>query len=120
MADWRRQDAARQARRRDLNESIEDRVTARGPQLRVNEFFCECRDPHCTRRVGLSSSEYETVRAYPNHFLIAANHENPEVECVVTETKRFAIVQTLIGEPSKVALRTDPRALYHDGTRASS
>ena len=120
MDDWRRQDAARQAHRRDLNESIEGRVSGRRPEPRVNAFVCECGDPRCTRRVDLSSPEYETVRAYPNHFLIAANHENPEVESVVTETKRFAVVQTLVGEASKIALRTDPRALHHGATRASS
>lgn len=105
----------RQAHRRDVNESIEDAVWGKGPQRRSDTYVCECGDPGCTRTVSLSLSEYETVRAHPNHFVIVTNHENPEAESVVTESKRFAVVETLVGEASKVGLRTDPRALYHDG-----
>ena len=52
------------------------------------------------------------MRERPNHFLIMLNHENPEVECVISEAERFAVVETLLGEASKVALRTDPRSRY--------
>ena len=31
---------------------------------------------------------------------------------MISETERYAIVETLTGEASKVALRTDPRSLY--------
>jgi hypothetical protein len=62
--------------------------------------------------VTVTIQEYESVRKRPNHFLIVLNHENPEVECLISETERFAVVETLTGEASKVALRTDPRSLY--------
>ena len=114
MDSWRRLDAVRQADRREANESHHDRIETPGPQPDTEVFVCECGDPLCTRTVSLSSPEYETVRAFPNHFVIAANHENPEVECVVTESARFAVVETLVGQASKVALRTDPRA-FHPG-----
>lgn len=108
---WRRDEAREQARRRDTNESIEDsmRRTGRCP---AHMFFCECGDPRCERTVCVTIQEYESVRERPNHFLIVVNHENPEVECVISETRRFAVVETLAGEASKVALRTDPRSLY--------
>jgi hypothetical protein len=106
----RKHEATEQARRRDTNESIEKSMqwTRRVP---ANAFFCECADPRCDRTVSLTIQEYESVRNRPNHFLIVLNHENPEVETVILETARFAIVETLTGEASKVALRTDPRAL---------
>ncbi len=78
----------------------------------ANAFFCECSDPRCDRTVTATIQEYESVRERPTHFLVAANHENPEVECMISETERFAVVETLAGEASKVALRTDPRSLY--------
>ena len=113
MDGWRRQEATQQALRRDANESIEvcSTRTGRHPLL-DNLFLCECGDPRCMRTLHLSLAEYESVRAWPTHFLIAANHENPEVESVVSEMDRFAVIETLTGEASKVALRTNPRPLY--------
>ena len=107
----RRQEATEQARRRDANESTEESMEETGRRP-ADMFFCECSDPRCDRTVRVTIREYESVRERPNHFLIVLNHENPEVECVVWETKRYAIVETLTGEASKVALRTDPRSLY--------
>ena len=105
MDNWHRQDAAQQAQRRDANE-LHDAG---------DDYVCECGDPHCSRIVHLSLAEYESVRAWPTHFLIAANHENPEVESVISELDRFAVIETLTGEASKVALRTNPRPLYPAG-----
>jgi hypothetical protein len=99
---WRRQEATQQAERRDANESLDA----------GHVYMCECGDPYCSRTVDLSLEEYESVREWPKHFLIAANHENPEVESVVSELDGFAVIETLTGEASKVALRTNPRPLY--------
>ena len=120
MDSWRTLEAVRQADRRNANESHHARIETPGPQPDAKVFVCECGDPDCTRTVCLSSREYEMVRASPTHFVIAANHENPEVECVVTESARFADDETLVGQASKVALRTDPRPCYSDRTQASS
>ena len=107
----RRREATEQARRRRTNESIESSIQRTGRHA-ANSFFCECCDPRCDRTVTATIQEYESVREWPARFLVATNHENPEVECVVSETERFTVVQTLTGEASKVALRTDPRSLY--------
>ena len=114
---WRAREATRQAHRRDKNELIEHACDGIHPTKRVDNFVCECGDPACARMLALTLSEYETVRAHPKHFVIAANHENPDAESLVTENIRFSVVETLVGEASKVALRTDPRALYSGGTR---
>jgi hypothetical protein len=108
---WRGQEANEQARRRETNESIEGSMKSTG-RCDANSFFCECGDPCCARTVTATIQEYESVRGRPNHFLIVPNHENPEVECVVSEAARFAVIETLFGEASKVALRTDPRSRY--------
>jgi hypothetical protein len=111
MDGWRRQEAAEQARRRAVNESIEDSMRRTG-HCSANSFFCECGDARCAWTVTATIQEYDSVRQYPTRFLLAANHENPEVECVVSETKRFTVVETLTGEASKVALRTAPRLAH--------
>ena len=105
------QEAVEQARRRGANESIEDSMQSTG-RWAANSFICECSDPRCNRTVTATIQEYESVRKWPTHFLVAANHENPEVESMVLETESFAVVETLAGEASKVAWRTDPRSLY--------
>lgn len=115
---WRRLEAIRQAHQRDVNEASECRARLEGSWTDTNLFVCECGDPGCTGTVSLSTLEYETVRESPNHFVVASNHENPEVEWVVAETERFAVVETLAGEASKIALRTDPRALHSAGAPA--
>ena len=118
MDSWRRLEAVRQAHQRDVNEASEDRARLEGSHTVTNLFVCECGDPGCTRTVGLSTMEYELVRECPNHFVVATNHENPEVEWVVWETERYEVVETLAGEASKIALRTDPRALHTAGAPA--
>ncbi len=77
----------------------------------METFSCECGDAACTDTVRLSIAEYESVRAYPARFVIVENHENPEVERLVSESERFAVVETLTGEASKTALRSNPRPL---------
>jgi hypothetical protein len=112
VASWRKQEATRQAQRRDVNETTEHVGGGMAFHRRVDDFVCECGDPNCATNICLSPAEYESVRAYPNHFAIATNHENPDAESVVSENDRYAVVATLAGEASKVALRTDPRGLY--------
>ena len=109
-AAWRGQQAKEQARRRDTNESIEHSIQSTG-RGSANMFFCECGDARCDYTVSVTIQEYESVRKRPNRFLMVPNHENPEVECVISESERFAVVETLAGEASKVALSTDPRSL---------
>jgi len=119
MSSWRSQDATRQAHRRDINESVGDSDGRMSPERRLDTFICECGDPRCARTVNLSPAEYERVRAHPTHFVIATNHENPDVESVLEESSRFAIVATLLGEASKIALRTDPRVPWSATLRPS-
>ena len=49
------------------------------------------------------------MRAYPTHFAIARNHENPESEQLIEEHERFAVVETVSGDAAKLARRSDPR-----------
>ena len=71
---------------------------------------CECDDPACGGIVSLTRHEYESVPASPTRFLVVADHEDPQVEHLVADNARFAIVETLPGTSSRIALRSDPQA----------
>jgi hypothetical protein len=109
MASWRERESQTQARSRGDNES-----TARG-RARADAngwmctFRCECGDEACTCRIRLTLGEYESVRAYATRFAIARNHENPEIEQLIEEHERFAVVEAVSGEAVKLARRSDPR-----------
>lgn len=72
-------------------------------------FLCECGDPQCTSLITLTLDEYESARAFPARFVVARNHENPEDDRVVCENGRFAIVELVTGELSKLARERNPR-----------
>jgi hypothetical protein len=109
---WRLREAAKQAHSRDLNEAVAKLNEKRRAKNCTEVFSCECGDPGCKGQMSLSVAEYESVRAYPARFVVVANHENPEVERVVTEGNRFAVIETLAGEASKTALRSNPRRAW--------
>jgi stearoyl-CoA desaturase (delta-9 desaturase) len=110
MASWRDRESETQARSREENES---RGRPRGgPTIDdggVSPFRCECGDEACTCAIRLTAAEYESVRAYATRFAIARNHENPESEQLVEEHERFAIVETVSAEATKLARRSNPR-----------
>ena len=103
---WRERESQTQARSRDDNEA---RAHTDAPAVGLGAFRCECGDEGCTCEIQLTLAEYESVRAYATHFVIARDHENPESEQVVEEHERFAVVATVSGEAAKLARRTYPR-----------
>ena len=97
--------ARNQALIREVNERIEQMLEdAAHP-----EFLCECGDENCIQTLQLSIAEYESIRSAPNRFPITPGHEFPEVELVVEENERYAVVEKT-GEAGEVARETDPRS----------
>ena len=106
---WRERESQTQARSRDDNEAAARAYAEASAGARRSSFRCECGDEDCTCEVELTLPEYESVRAYATHFVIARDHENPESEQVVEEHERFAVVATVSGEAAKMARRSYPR-----------
>lgn len=95
---------------RDTNELLEETSVS----LNSNDsdgivFHCECGYRSCTSRIRVTRAEYESARAFPARFLVACNHENPEDERLVSETVRYAIVETVTTELSRLAVERHPR-----------
>lgn len=109
MVSWRVRESAKQACCREQNESTALARRTTSADGGETSFRCECGDPQCSRAITLTLSEYEWVRGRATHFAVARNHENPEGEAVVEENPRFAIVEVVTREATKLASRSDPR-----------
>ena len=90
---------------REVNERIRGITTDFGDA----EFLCECGDPTCALPVALDLAEYEAVRDNPAQFVLVPGHEMPEVEDVVMQNERYAVVRKHPGVPTELAVETDPR-----------
>jgi hypothetical protein len=111
LDDWRVQEATNQTVFREMNEwTEEDRDGREGiGRLGWDTYLCECGDASCSEPILLTRSEYESVRSVPVRFAIALDHENPEIDRLVREYSRFAVVDKVFGETSVVARSTNPR-----------
>src|SRR5688500_9381885 len=56
-------------------------------------YFCECSRTDCRDMLRLQPDEYESVRAESRRFVIAPGHEYTEVERVIDDRGRFAVVE---------------------------
>jgi hypothetical protein len=105
---WRQQEARNEVRFRDQNEWIDGASRSFGVG-ELTAFVCECGDGDCTSPIELTKPEYESVRSESTHFAIALDHENPEMESVVVESARYAVVQKIDGFAVRLARQSDPR-----------
>jgi hypothetical protein len=110
MPDWREQEVTNETIFRELNEWTEEANDVRpGVRRPFDLYLCECSDRRCTEQIGLTRGEYEDVRAVAVRFAIALNHENPEIDQMLFEHKRFATVEMFAGVGTRIAVATDPR-----------
>ena len=93
---------------RDINEGIEAAMSSLSPEGYAR-MVCECGRPTCERRIAISVSEYEDARRDARRFVIAKDHVIPDVERVVAETERYAVVEKTDGTSAEVAESSDPR-----------
>ena len=93
---------------RQINEDIEQahQATSTPDHVRI---VCECGRLECDRVLAITLAEYESVRADPRQFAVARDHVTDDVERVVAETDRYAVVAKRQGTPAAVAIEEDPR-----------
>jgi hypothetical protein len=91
---------------REVNERIREVTTYDGDV----EFLCECGDATCTQAIRMTLGEYESLRTEPTRFAVVAGHEIPDLEDVVEENDRFAVIEKRPGFPAQLAAETDPRS----------
>ena len=100
--------ALNEAAARDINERLEEaHPTEPGKYVRM---VCECGREVCDRVVAISPDEYEEIRSDPVQFVVVLDHVIADVERVVLETDRFAVVAKREGMPAEIAVTEDPRS----------
>lgn len=57
------------------------------------QFYCECSDEDCRKRVTLEPSRYVQIHKKRNRFVIVRGHETKEIERVVSEEDGFCIIE---------------------------
>ena len=108
MRNWRSLEVENELLRRARNEWIEQTSDSFGADHLEDTYVCECGDPNCSEGVSLTRAEYEAVRSDGSCFVVAVDHENPEIERVTAENGRFSIVQKLMTAGRK-SQETNPR-----------
>jgi hypothetical protein len=96
VKNWRTHEIENQILRRTRNEWIENTSDSFGANHIEEAYICECGDPGCSDNVTMTRVEYEAVRSDGSHFVVAVDHENPEIERVILENRRFTIVQKMM------------------------
>jgi hypothetical protein len=91
---------------REVNERIRE-VTTYGGEV---EVLCECGDAGCATPITMRLEEYEALRRRATRFAIVPGHESPDLERVVEQNDRFAVVEKAPGADAEIAVETDPRA----------
>jgi len=95
---------------RSINEKIEALNETFGTLAESMTIVCECGNLSCAEQIGLDPGAYERVRSDPAQFVVVPGHEIPDVEDVLEETERYAVLRKRPGTPERVARETDPRS----------
>ena len=103
--------AANEARFRQANEQIHEKVLELGAEGGRAPYLCECEDERCTTIVLLTSKEYDAVRSSPRRFLLAPDHQSPQ-DRVVAEHDGFTVVDKT-GEEGRLVEESAPRPPEH-------
>ena len=96
-----------------LFREVNERIREINHDLHADErsdFLCECGSDECTLPISLTLVEYEQVRRVPTHFAIVPGHEVIDVERVVSQTERYAIVEKDAPVAARIAIERDPRS----------
>jgi hypothetical protein len=99
--------AANEARFREANEQIQEKVVELGAREHPAPYLCECEEERCTTVVLLTAAEYEDVRSGSRRFVVASGHENPE-DHVLGEHGAFTVIEKT-GEEGRLVEELDPR-----------
>jgi hypothetical protein len=94
---------------REVNERVRAVAAQHGGEPHTYQFFCECANVDCTFQLHASLTDYESIRAYPNRFIVAPEHWLPEIETVVQRTPGWWAVEKH-GDAAELAEELDPRS----------
>jgi hypothetical protein len=100
--------ARNEAASREVNEKIEEAYEGEPPANRI-DIVCECARITCDAAIDITLDEYEHVRQDARHFVVFRGHLVGDIEWIVFENDRFAVVAKREGVPADVAMDENPR-----------
>jgi len=100
--------ARNEAASREINEKIEEAYQDEPLANRI-DIVCECARMRCDAAIDITLDEYEQVRKDARHFVIIPEHFVGDIEGIVFENDRFAVVAKREGVPADVARDENPR-----------
>jgi len=100
--------ALNEAASREINEEIEQ-AHRDEPTGRLMTITCECALRSCDRLIEITMAEYQDVRSDPRQFAIVPEHFIGDIERIVFENDRFAVVAKRAGTPADVVTENEPR-----------
>ena len=93
---------------REINEKIEEAYQGEPPANRI-DIVCECARMTCDAAIDITLDEYEHVRKDALRFVILPEHFVGDIERILFENDRFAVVAKREGVPADVARDENPR-----------
>jgi hypothetical protein len=100
--------AKNEAASKELNEKIEEAYQGEPPANRI-DIVCECARKTCDAAIDITLEEYKHVRMDPRQFAVVPEHFIGNIEWIVYENDRFAVVAKREGMPADVARDENPR-----------
>lgn len=100
--------AKNEAATRKLNEEIEAAYEGASASNRF-DMVCECALEMCDGSIDITMDEYRHVRMDPRQFAVVPEHFIGDIERIVFENDRFAVVAKRAGTPADVVTENDPR-----------
>lgn len=65
------------------------------------QFFCECSDANCRKRIPLKRSQYDAVHKADDTFVILCGHEVPGLEQVIEQNGHYCVVRKKVQLPAR-------------------
>jgi len=75
------------------NERLDAAAEGLVPDDEKVPFLCECADRNCGGRVELRRSEWSSIAAKENHFVMVAGHPRSEGEVIVGDIDEYDVVR---------------------------
>ena len=91
--------AANEAAFRRVNERIRS-YKERADHPEPMTFMCECAEGGCIEAIHVSLDEYRAVRRHSRRFLVAPDHDAPELERVVERHSHYWVVEKALDPES--------------------
>jgi hypothetical protein len=92
---------------REVNERVDKASHAFSSDGPIT-FVCECSNTNCAAQIELTHDDYERIRSVPTWFAVTPGQKIPDIEDVVEQTERYAVVEK-IEAGGRLAAATDPR-----------